>query len=140
MGIDNESVLCLGVELGCGEEIQETFEAFLKKRGKFPPNDDEDYEYDFYEIFELVEKELDKDGMSPSSFPFCLRYASPYYDCRFEHVVLYVTHIGWHDGISIEKALKLLQEFDKEALYAFLRELGVEEEMEPRIFSLPDIT
>ncbi len=141
MGIDNESVLCLGVELGNGEEMQETFEAFLKKRGKIPQDDDEDnYEYAFFEIFELMEKELDEDGTSLSSSPFSLRCASPYFDCEYEHVVLYVTYKECDcDGISIEEALKLLQKFDKEALYAFLREIGVEEEIEPRIFSLPHI-
>ncbi len=129
MGVDIDSKLCFGAILGCGEDVQGIFKDFLVKNGS------DLLEYDFDDIFESVNEELEK--MAPS--PFCLEYASPYFDCVYSDVTVYVTHKDFkNDSLSLEKALEILQGFDKEAFNKFLREIGVEEQ-EPQIFSLQNV-
>ena len=131
MGIDINAKLCFGAILGSGEDVQEIFEDFLDRKGNFSPEDS------FYDIFESVDAELNK--MAPS--PFCLEYAAPYFDCRGLDVTVYVTHKDFkNNSLSLEEVLKILQDFDKEVFNGFLRDIGVEEEQEPRIFCLPDVS
>lgn len=157
MGIDNDSVLCLGVKLGDGDDGLKLFKDFLKKRNLLPyldyddappsedmDEDDEYYEYgyssDFYNLYKLVQKEL-----KSLSSPFRLKYTPTYYDADACNIVVYVTHKDFkdtwkHKGLSISKALEILQSFDNSEFNAFLRALDIEEDREPRVFTLPHIT
>lgn len=127
---------------------------FLKGRGiTFKPSyygEDEEFgedDMDFAQLIitewndmlELVNKELKKSGSM-----FRVNHAEPYFDCRPQHVVLYVNHKSvkddWgHQGISLSEAKAALEEIDVEEMNALLKEFGIEKQMEPRLFSLPHV-